>query len=67
LIAAGKPTIGFANPFIYQHPQLFNDITSGYNPGCGTQGFAAEKGWDPVTGFGTPNYQKMLNAWMNAS
>ena len=25
-----------------------NDIASGKNPGCGTEGFEAVKGWDPV-------------------
>ena len=33
----------------------FNDITSGSNPGCGTNGFFATEGWDPVTGWGSPN------------
>jgi len=27
--------------------------------GCGTDGFYASVGWDPVTGLGTPNYLKM--------
>ena len=34
----------------------------GNNPGCGTQGFPALAGWDPVTGLGTPNYVAMLAA-----
>ena len=25
-----------------------NDVTSGSNPGCNTQGFPAITGWDPV-------------------
>jgi tripeptidyl-peptidase-1 len=25
------------------------DITSGNNPGCGTNGFSAREGWDPIT------------------
>ena len=25
-----------------------NDIASGKNPGCGTEGFEAVRGWDPV-------------------
>jgi tripeptidyl-peptidase I len=28
---------------------LLLDITNGTNPGCGTQGFSAVPGWDPVT------------------
>ena len=49
-LSAGKKTIGFLNPTIYKHPEMFNDITVGANPGCGTKGFPASKGWDPVTG-----------------
>ncbi|CDO70822.1 hypothetical protein BN946_scf184801.g14 [Trametes cinnabarina] len=37
-----------------------NDITSGSNPGCGAQGFPTMDGWDPVTGLGTPDYEKLL-------
>jgi len=61
-IAAGKGPVGFINPAIYSDTfaQAFNDITSGNNPGCGTDGFNATKGWDPVTGVGTPNFKKLL-------
>lgn len=55
----GKKPIGFLNPTMYAHPEMFNDITVGNNPGCGTDGFPASKGWDPVTGLGTPNFKKM--------
>ena len=58
----GKSPMGFLNPFIYANGNLFNDITSGKNPGCGTNGFSASKGWDPITGYGTPNYEKLLVA-----
>ena len=60
--SSGKKTLGFLNPWIYQNAAAFNDITSGSNPGCSTQGFPAEKGWDPVTGVGTPNYAAMAKA-----
>ncbi|KAF7976404.1 hypothetical protein HWV62_6801 [Athelia sp. TMB] len=58
-LAAGKKPIGFLNPIIYSDSFQagFNDIVSGSNPGCGTNGFAAAKGWDPVTGLGTPNLE----------
>ncbi|THU80130.1 family S53 protease [Dendrothele bispora CBS 962.96] len=62
LIAAGKPVLGFLNPFLYANPQAFFDITSGSNPGCGTNGFPARAGWDPVTGLGTPNFAAILDA-----
>jgi len=63
-LAAGKKQLGFLNPFIYQNPQIFNDITEGSNPGCGTNGFQAAAGWDPATGFGSPNFAKMKQAVM---
>ncbi|KAF2098918.1 putative protease S8 tripeptidyl peptidase I [Rhizodiscina lignyota] len=56
----GKKPIGFINPALYKNPWILNDITNGTNPGCNTDGFKAVKGWDPVTGLGTPNYPKML-------
>ncbi len=46
-IAAGKSTVGFVNPTLYANPGAFHDITTGDNPGCGTNGFTAGKGWDP--------------------
>ncbi|CCG82492.1 Protease S8 tripeptidyl peptidase I [Taphrina deformans PYCC 5710] len=63
-IAAGKSTVGFVNPVLYAHPEMFHDITTGSNPGCNTNGFSAVPGWDPVTGLGTPNYPKMLSVFM---
>jgi tripeptidyl-peptidase-1 len=60
----GKGPIGFLNPTIYKHPEMFNDITIGGNPGCGTEGFPASPGWDPVTGYGTPKYEKMREIFL---
>ncbi|KAI4172633.1 MAG: hypothetical protein LQ343_003480 [Gyalolechia ehrenbergii] len=54
-----KGTVGFINPVLYAYPEILNDVVSGSNPGCGTPGFKCQKGWDPVTGLGTPNYAKM--------
>ncbi|KAK7035950.1 subtilisin-like protein, partial [Favolaschia claudopus] len=62
LLNAGKPVLGFLNPWLYANPQAFNDITAGSNPGCGTNGFPAKAGWDPVTGLGSPNYPKLRTA-----
>ncbi|KAI8870009.1 putative protease S8 tripeptidyl peptidase I [Ramicandelaber brevisporus] len=62
LIAHGKTPMGFLNPWLYQNAAALNDVTSGSNPGCGTNGFPATKGWDPVTGLGTPNYANMKRA-----
>ncbi|KAI0648913.1 subtilisin-like protein [Trametes meyenii] len=65
-LAIGKKPIGFINPTIYSglFKYAFNDIVSGSNPGCGTEGFAAQPGWDPVTGVGTPNFPLLLAAWL---
>ncbi|GJJ07162.1 hypothetical protein Clacol_001362 [Clathrus columnatus] len=65
-IANGKPTLGFLNPLFYSNRVrtangAFNDITIGNNPGCGTQGFSCQIGWDPVTGLGTPNFEILKN------
>ena len=61
---SGKGAVGFLNPTLYANPSILNDITSGGNQGCGTAGFTAVSGWDPVTGLGTPNYTKMLPVFM---
>lgn len=64
-LQAGKPPMGFLNPFIYQNMQAFNDCTSGSNLGClasGMKGFPATAGWDAVTGVGTPDYQALKSA-----
>jgi len=64
----GKP-LGFLNPLLYQmaaaQPNAFTDITVGNNvcteSGCAKscKGFDATKGWDPVTGLGTPVFANM--------
>ena len=63
-IAVGKGPVGFVNPTFYAHPEAFHDITIGNNSGCGTPGFYAASGWDPVTGLGTPNYPALLKVFM---
>ncbi|KAA1478787.1 family S53 protease [Dentipellis sp. KUC8613] len=64
LLAAGKSVLGFLNPLLWsgKFDGALNDVTTGSNPGCGSNGFSASAGWDPVTGFGTPNYPKMKAA-----
>ncbi|KAK0230450.1 tripeptidyl peptidase A [Armillaria fumosa] len=59
-LKASKPTLGFLNPLLYEKGLGgLNDIKSGSNPGCGTNGFNATEGWDPATGLGTPNFGKL--------
>ncbi|EJD44918.1 hypothetical protein AURDEDRAFT_64960 [Auricularia subglabra TFB-10046 SS5] len=48
-MARGGSPLGFLNPFLYANPGIFNDIETGSNPGCGTDGFPAKAGWDPVS------------------
>jgi tripeptidyl-peptidase I len=43
-LEAGKSTLGFLNPILYSHPEVLNDITTGHNYGCGTEGFPAAMG-----------------------
>lgn len=60
LLSQGKPTLGFLNPFLYSKGVAgLKDITRGHSYGCGTNGFSAVKGWDPITGLGTPNFGKL--------
>jgi subtilase family serine protease len=35
--------------------QAFHDITTGNNSFAGVSGFSARRGWDPVTGLGSPD------------
>ncbi|KAA1473405.1 tripeptidyl peptidase A [Dentipellis sp. KUC8613] len=59
-ISRHLPPLGFLNPLLYTVGLAgLKDITAGNNPGCGTPGFNATKGWDPVTGLGTPNFGKL--------
>ena len=39
-LKAGRPSLGFLNPFLYSRGFVgLNDIASGNNAGCGTPGF----------------------------
>jgi tripeptidyl-peptidase-1 len=44
-IAIGKGPVGFINPVLYQHIEVFNDIKNGSNPGCHSEGFHAVDGY----------------------
>lgn len=68
--AQGLPGLGFLNPFLYENSAAFTDIVTGFSSGCrGVSGFPAAgarwnctAGWDPVTGLGTPIFDKLLEA-----
>ncbi|KAH9071474.1 peptidase S8/S53 domain-containing protein [Lactarius deliciosus] len=60
-LSHGKPPLGFLNPWLYGGGlNGFNDVVSGSNPGCNTDGFSAIVGWDPVTGLGTPDFEQLI-------
>jgi subtilase family serine protease len=62
--------LGFINPAIYRigestsYHAAFHDITSGDNsvdyPGGTVVGYHATAGWDPVTGWGSPDAQVLV-------
>jgi hypothetical protein len=69
--ASGKSTLGWLNPALYALSASFvHDITHGENrclaagAPCCEQGFTAAKGWDPVTGLGSINFEKFKRAMM---
>ena len=53
-----QKTLGFLNPLLYQTlmGNGFNDVTEGQNGDFLCKGFEATKGWDPVSGWGSPNF-----------
>jgi tripeptidyl-peptidase-1 len=74
-IASGQPALGFLNPWIYSSAfKGLNDITKGGSTGCTGRSiysglkapfvpyasWNATEGWDPVTGYGTPDFTKLL-------
>ncbi|HEY2549030.1 MAG TPA: S53 family peptidase [Streptosporangiaceae bacterium] len=62
--------LGFVNPAIYQiarsrnYHQAFHDVTTGNNTAQFARttitGYQAAPGWDPVTGWGSPNAQVLI-------
>ncbi|KAJ6477012.1 family S53 protease-like protein [Mycena sanguinolenta] len=66
LVAAGKPVLGFLNPFLYSNEGSFTDITTGHNSGfvcpASSVAFDAAVGWDALTGLGTPIFPDLLSA-----
>jgi tripeptidyl-peptidase-1 len=63
LISQHKAPLGWLNPWLYSKGYKgLTDITKGLSHGCNVDGFPATEGWDPVTGFGTPNFPELLKA-----
>ncbi|KAH8990959.1 subtilisin-like protein [Lactarius akahatsu] len=60
-ISNGKAPLGFLNIWLYGAClEGLNDITSGSNPGCNTDGFSAVPRWDPVTGLGSLDFERLV-------
>jgi subtilase family serine protease len=62
--------LGFVNPALYRigrsayYHQAFHDVTTGTNtmtsPTQTITGYQAAPGWDPVTGWGSPDAQVLV-------
>jgi subtilase family serine protease len=61
--------LGFVNPAIYRigrspsYHKAFHDVTTGNDyvaPGSAILGYQAGPGWDPLTGWGSPNAQVLV-------
>jgi len=75
-VSAGKRPLGFLNPWIYSTAKNggLTDIVDGRSIGCLGEDLNSEisapfvpyaswnatPGWDPVTGFGTPFFPKLV-------
>ncbi|EXJ59644.1 hypothetical protein A1O7_03790 [Cladophialophora yegresii CBS 114405] len=74
-LSRGQKPLGFLNPWLYKTAyKALTDITQGSSRGCDNvtnagqdapgvpgAGWKAVKGWDAVTGLGTPNLTKLLD------
>ncbi|EME80354.1 uncharacterized protein MYCFIDRAFT_208562 [Pseudocercospora fijiensis CIRAD86] len=73
-MSRGRPTLGFINPWLYSLPNgTLHDITQGGNNSgqCApnsnctlsqTPGYNVSVGWDPVTGLGSPIFNRLIDA-----
>jgi len=67
-----KTALGFLNPMIYSRLSSPNsgltDIVKGCHVGCldseTLEGFCAQEGWDPTTGWGVPNYKTLIKTML---
>ena len=74
-LAAGKSTLGFVNPALYALHRLerdvFRDVKEGSGKcpnqamtgamvGCCKHGFRTGKGWDPLTGLGSVDFERLM-------
>lgn len=64
-------SVGYLNPLLYKSigskAGVFHDITKGNNDMTGqVGGYKAKAGWDPCSGFGSPDGTALLNALQGA-
>jgi len=73
LLNHGQGPLGFANPLLYQMASECNDCfhnVTHYNnycteDACCQYGYISAKGWDPVTGIGSPHFSNMITYLKN--
>jgi len=66
-----RAPLGFLNPRLYalgghgqfQFPSIVHDVTIGNNGYADVPGYYATPGWDPASGWGTPNMDEILGSW----
>lgn len=71
-MAAGKPALGFLNPWLYKNTAMFKDVTVGSNKvsRAGSKlkyGWACLPGWDAATGELSPllsPLRMLISVWM---
>src|SRR5215469_4196530 len=64
------PPVGILNPLLYKDhkvQQAFSSVTEGQNDPFAVCGYRACPGWNPCTGWGTPNGEKLLNRLLELS
>jgi kumamolisin len=62
LNAARKAPLGQIHSQLYANPSALRDVVSGDNK-SGDVGFVAGKGWDPCTGLGSPDGQRLRSVF----
>eukprot|EP01106_Pelomyxa_sp_JSP_P018928 TRINITY_DN90_c0_g1_i3.p1 TRINITY_DN90_c0_g1~~TRINITY_DN90_c0_g1_i3.p1 ORF type:complete len:552 (-),score=170.43 TRINITY_DN90_c0_g1_i3:72-1667(-) len=74
LLSSGHSPLGWANALLYSAAAAttsgsFVDITSGaaQDSGCCPYSFSTTAGWDPYTGLGVANFQKLANYALQAA
>jgi len=72
-LSNNKTVLGFLNPMIYSkltsNETGVTDIVRGCHVGCldseTLEGFCAQGGWDPTTGWGVPNYKTLIKTMLS--